>query len=81
MLIYDAIFIPMIRTIVDEYPAYPLFLDYDFNIGNDVKYAIYDMSRFVREFLEWSETHTKTGYKSNEDFIIAHGLEKEVGWN
>lgn len=80
MLLWDAIFIPMIRTIAVEYPAYVLTTEYVVDMG-DPAHNIMDMSYFVKKFFKWTDKHYPGRYTSNEDFIHAHKLEKEVGWD
>lgn len=79
MLLWDAIFIPMVRTIVKEYPAYVLTTKYEVDMGDPTN-SIIDMSYFVKEFFKWTDKVHPGRYTCNEDFIHAHKLEKEVGW-
>lgn len=80
MLIWDAIFIPMVRTIVDEYPAYVLSMKHNFSMDDTNRYDVVDMTYFVKGFFKWCDKVHPGRYTSNEDFIIKHNLEEQVGW-
>ena len=76
MMLFDAVYIPVIKTIVNEYPGYIMMLDgLDIiDLGNSY-YDVVDFHYFVTNFFKWCKD-----FDSMEEFITMHKLEKEVGW-
>ena len=81
MMIFDVVYIPVIKTIVDEYPAYCLSIDWNFSLGNSDRYDIYDMSKFTMDFFKWHKEIFDDTFVNIDEFIIKHKLQEKVGWN
>lgn len=77
MLICDAVYIPIVRTISEDCPGFVLTQEYLPNL--EAWRYVYDMKKFVSDFFDFASADGIV-YKNNEDFIMQHDLQAQVGW-